>query len=123
MSERIVCRCRKCRKEVEVFGSSFCSDCYYPGICEDYRRFDALCEEGYTRYQARIMLVWLIPMTTDPLGRAAHRAIDAYCWASKPSAQLEHAVLDSVMRLIAERSKLALRVQFVDVVFSRGFDK
>lgn len=55
MSERIVCRCRRCRKETQVFGSSWCEDCYYPGIDRDYQRFDDLCAEGYTRHQARIM--------------------------------------------------------------------
>jgi hypothetical protein len=55
MNERIVTRCRKCRCETQVFGSSWCQDCYYPGIDRDYQRFDALIEEGYPRYQARIM--------------------------------------------------------------------
>jgi hypothetical protein len=62
-------------------------------------------------------------MTADPLGRAAHRAIDAYCSSAKPNAQLEHAVFDSVMNLVAARSGLVVRVQVGHVVISRGFNK
>ncbi|BAO88958.1 hypothetical protein [Caballeronia cordobensis] len=55
MSDRIVCRCQKCRKETQVFGSRWCADCHYPGIDQDWQRFEDLVEEGYTRHQARIM--------------------------------------------------------------------
>ena len=55
MTERIVCRCQKCRKEPQVFGSRWCADCHYPGIDEDWKRFEMLVEEGYPRHQARIM--------------------------------------------------------------------
>jgi hypothetical protein len=53
--DRIICRCRHCGKETDVFGSSFCAEHYEPWITEMYDRFDDLCAEGYTRYQARIM--------------------------------------------------------------------
>ncbi|AJX59693.1 hypothetical protein [Burkholderia pseudomallei] len=55
MSERIVTRCRRCRKETDVFGSSWCAGCYYPGIDADWQRYLDLVEEGYSRYQARVM--------------------------------------------------------------------
>ncbi|MBB5462897.1 hypothetical protein HDG33_006571 [Paraburkholderia sp. Cpub6] len=55
MTDRIVCRCRHCGNETEVFGSSFCAAHADHWLTEMYRRFDDLCEEGYTRYQARIM--------------------------------------------------------------------
>ena len=55
MSDRIVTRCRKCRCETEVFGSGWCTACYYPSIDQDWRRYLDLVEEGYSRYQARIM--------------------------------------------------------------------
>jgi hypothetical protein len=55
MSDRIICRCRHCKQETEVFGSSFCSEHCQPWITEMYQRFDDLLEEGYPRYQARIM--------------------------------------------------------------------
>ena len=55
MSDRIVCRCRQCRRETEVYGSSWCETCWYPGIDRDYRRFDDLVAEGYPRHQARVM--------------------------------------------------------------------
>jgi hypothetical protein len=38
-----------------VFGSRWCADCHYPGIDQDWARFEMLVEEGYPRYQARIM--------------------------------------------------------------------
>jgi hypothetical protein len=62
-------------------------------------------------------------MPVDPLGRAAHRAIDTYCSATKPNARLEHAIFDSVMTLVAARSVLVVRVQVGGVVISRGFVK
>lgn len=55
MTERIVCRCQKCSKETDVFGSRWCADCHYPGIDQDWARFEMLVEEGYPRHQARIM--------------------------------------------------------------------
>ncbi|WP_250865636.1 hypothetical protein [Caballeronia sp. INSB1] len=55
MTERIVCRCQKCGKETQVFGSRWCADCHYPGIDQDWQRFQDLPEEGYSRYQGRIM--------------------------------------------------------------------
>lgn len=47
--------CKKCRREVQVFGSRWCKVCYYPGIDEDWQRYRDLVEEGYPRHQARLM--------------------------------------------------------------------
>lgn len=58
-------------------------------------------------------------MTADPLGRAAHRAIDAYCSSAKPSAQLEHAVLETVMSLVAARSGLVVTMRVGDGQITR----
>jgi hypothetical protein len=55
VSERIVCRCLKCRKETQVFGSRWCAECHYPSIDQDWKRFEMLVEEGYPRYQALLM--------------------------------------------------------------------
>ncbi|WP_186079335.1 hypothetical protein [Burkholderia gladioli] len=55
MSERIDTHCKRCRKVTEVFGSSWCSSCYYPGIDRDWQRYRDLLEEGYPRYQALVM--------------------------------------------------------------------
>jgi hypothetical protein len=53
MSEQ--CLCYKCRKPAEVHGSRWCASCWYPSIDEDWQRYKYLVEEGYTRYQAKIM--------------------------------------------------------------------
>lgn len=58
-------------------------------------------------------------MTADPLGRAAHRAIDAYCSSAKPSAQLEHAVFETVMSLVAARSGLVVTMRVGDGQITR----
>lgn len=50
-------------------------------------------------------------VTVDPLGRAAHRAIDAYCSSAKPNAQLEHALFEAVMSLAAARSGLVVTMR------------
>lgn len=50
--------CLKCRSHVQVFGSRWCKDCYYPGIDETYQRYRDMIEEGYTRYQAKVQSGW-----------------------------------------------------------------
>lgn len=50
--------CVKCRKPCQVFGCRWCANCYYPGIDRDYERYRDLLEEGYTRYQAKLMAGW-----------------------------------------------------------------
>ena len=55
------CRCYKCRKPTQVYGSRWCSDCHYPSIDEDYARYRDLIEEGYTRFQALLMVGWADP--------------------------------------------------------------
>ena len=47
--------CYRCRKPVQVHGCQFCKDCYYPHINEDWRRYSDLVEEGYPKFQAKIM--------------------------------------------------------------------
>lgn len=59
-------------------------------------------------------------MTTDPLGRAAHRAIDAYCWADVPTSPLEHALLTAVMELVNKRSGMPVTMRVGDVQIRRG---
>ena len=53
--DRIIGICRHCGKEAEMYGARFCGEHYEPWITERYDRFDALREEGYTRYQALLM--------------------------------------------------------------------
>lgn len=55
MSERINCRYRRCGNEADVSGSRFCGEHDQDWIREMYQRFDDLCAEGYTRYQASLM--------------------------------------------------------------------
>ncbi|QBP09356.1 hypothetical protein [Cupriavidus metallidurans] len=50
--------CLKCRGPVQVFGSRWCKDCHYPGIDETYQRYRDYIEEGYSRYQAKVMSGW-----------------------------------------------------------------
>jgi hypothetical protein len=50
--------CLKCRRPCQVFGCRWCKDCYYPGIDETYQRYRDMIEEGYTRYQAKVMSGW-----------------------------------------------------------------
>ncbi|MGT2505696.1 hypothetical protein [Cupriavidus basilensis] len=57
--------CYKCREEVQVYGSRWCADCHYPGIDDDYGRYQDLLEEGYTRYQAKLMVGWADPPEED----------------------------------------------------------
>lgn len=58
-------------------------------------------------------------VTIDPLGRAAHRAIDAYCSSAKPNAQLEHALFEAVMSLVAARSGLVVTMRVGDGQITR----
>lgn len=52
---RSKCQRPGCNRTPEVFGSMWCSQCYYPGIHFDYQRYRDLREEGYSDYQARVM--------------------------------------------------------------------
>lgn len=58
-------------------------------------------------------------MTVDPLGRAAHRAIDALCSSAKPSAQLEHAVIATTLELLAHKSGLVVTLRVGDGQITR----
>lgn len=53
--------CLKCRGWVQVFGSRWCQDCYYPGIDRDYQAYRDLIEEGHSQYQAGVMSGWRDP--------------------------------------------------------------
>ena len=55
---RLVNACCRCRAQVQVAGSRWCSDCWYSGIDADYERLQDMLEEGYPRFQARIMVGW-----------------------------------------------------------------
>ncbi len=56
-----VCRCYRCWKPTQVYGSRWCADCYYPSIDKDYARYRDLVEEGYPRHQALLMVGWADP--------------------------------------------------------------
>ena len=48
--------CYKCKKNrTQVYGARFCPDCYYPGLDDDWNRFEDLVAEGHTTYQAKVM--------------------------------------------------------------------
>lgn len=53
-------------------------------------------------------------MTTDPVGRAAHRAIDAYCLAQTPTPQLTRILVHDLLTLMAKRERCEVRLQIGD---------
>lgn len=54
-------RCTRCRGLTQVVGCRWCATCWYPGIDRDYQKLQDLLEEGYTRYQALVMVGWSEP--------------------------------------------------------------
>ena len=51
--------CQKCRSNTpEVFGSRWCSNCYYPGIDDDYEEYQSMLEEGYRQIDAAVQSGW-----------------------------------------------------------------
>ncbi len=67
MTERMQTHCEKpgCGKQTEVFGSRWCSDCWYPGIDHDYDRYKAYRSDGYSHYQAALSVGWADPPGGD----------------------------------------------------------
>lgn len=59
MQESTVSHCKKCSKQTEVHGSSWCKTCWYPGIDENWKEFQALLDEGYRYADAAVQSGWL----------------------------------------------------------------
>jgi hypothetical protein len=59
-------------------------------------------------------------MSHDPITRTFMTAATAYLCAGKPTAELTHALVDAVMRLIAARSGVKVRMIVGDGVITRG---
>lgn len=59
-------------------------------------------------------------MKHDPLGNTLITAARAYLCAGKPTTELTHALVDAVMRLIAHRSGLVVRMQVGDATITRN---
>jgi hypothetical protein len=57
---------------------------------------------------------------TDPIARTFWTAATAYIGARKPTDVLTHALVDAVMRLIAARSGVKVRMIVGDGVITRG---
>ncbi len=55
------CEMPGCFKIPEVYGSKWCAACWYPGIDDDHQRFLDLKEDGYTTFQAMVMVGWKDP--------------------------------------------------------------
>lgn len=55
----IKCLCKKCKKPTEVFGSSWCSSCWYPSIDEVYQDYQNMLAEGFRREDAAVRSGWL----------------------------------------------------------------
>ncbi len=51
--------CAKCGKPTEVYGSKWCSTCHYPGIDEDYARFQDLLDDGHRYIDAAVSSGWM----------------------------------------------------------------
>ncbi|USD64197.1 hypothetical protein [Vibrio sp. SCSIO 43136] len=54
-------KCLRCKKEVQVYGSRWCQDCYYPGIDETYDEYKAMLAEGHRPIQAAVQSGWQDP--------------------------------------------------------------
>jgi len=49
-----ICSMPGCGRYAYV-GVRWCPECYYPGIDEDFQRYQDLRADGYSAYQARVM--------------------------------------------------------------------
>ncbi|MGK0272151.1 MAG: hypothetical protein ACI88H_002817 [Cocleimonas sp.] len=59
MDKSVNGNCNKCRGGVDVYGSRFCADCYYPGIDDDWNEYQDLIADGHPRNQAAVLSGWL----------------------------------------------------------------
>ena len=48
-------QCKKCRADCN---GTWCEDCYYPGIDEDYEEFRALLADGHCYIDAAVRSGW-----------------------------------------------------------------
>lgn len=46
--------CMLCQKEVRVYGSRWCSECWFPSIDDNWTLYEAYREDGYSRSRALI---------------------------------------------------------------------
>ncbi|HCZ9717261.1 TPA: hypothetical protein O4I98_004883 [Vibrio parahaemolyticus] len=53
--------CGRCRADIPNH-QTWCDDCYYPGIDDDYAEYQALLDEGYSRIMAATMIGWQDPV-------------------------------------------------------------
>jgi len=53
------CTCKRCGDPVEVHGSSWCTECWYPGIDDVFREFQDMLAEGYRRADAAVRSGWM----------------------------------------------------------------
>lgn len=56
-------KCEKpgCGEPTQGYGSRWCAECYYPGIDRDAELYQAYREDGYSSFQAKIMVGWADP--------------------------------------------------------------
>lgn len=51
--------CLRCKKLTQVFGCRWCSECWYPGIDEEYNEYQALLSDGHSRINAQVLSGWM----------------------------------------------------------------